>query len=146
MGLKSLKHTFEQPGVSVLHTKFPCSSPNTLSAIETTIKNRSTKKNVDQNLPTKVECWATCSTSFSIICHAMIAFFCVFFPLKKVWLTYLFASYINFLPFPVCNSFSGLSKNPCPPIEAKKISQHKCEIEGSVQKLVEDLFKVFLKS
>ena len=73
MGLKSLKHTFSQPGVKVLQTNFPCSSPKTVSAIETTIKKRSTKKNVTQNFPTRVECSAVCSRSFSTICHAISA-------------------------------------------------------------------------
>ena len=72
IGLKSLKQTFSHPGVSMLHSKSPRSSPKTVSAIETTMRKRRMKKKVVQNLPTSVEWEADCSRSFSTICQAMI--------------------------------------------------------------------------
>ena len=90
IGEKSLKQTFSQPGVAMLQSKLPRSSPNTVSAIETTMRKRRTKKNVVQNFPTNVEWAATCSRSFSTMCHAI--FLCVC-ETCGLWLTKIAKSY-----------------------------------------------------
>ena len=72
MGLKSLKQILLQPGVIVLQTNFPCSSLNIVSAMETSIRYRRTKKKVTQNFPTNVECSPTCSRYFCTKCQPIL--------------------------------------------------------------------------